>query len=260
MKTKPMLTFLLLLAFLLAACAGNTNPASLADTAWVLEQINGQPVVENTLPTLSFGADGQAGGHGSCNGFGGTYEAKNGQLTFGPLFSTMMACLELGVMEQEMAYLESLQSAAAYRVEDGRLLILDAAGAVTLAFVPQDLSLEGKTWSLTAFNDGQNLVGVMPDSLAGGLPDTQISAEFKAGNISGSAGCNSYSAPSIQDGRKLSFGPLAGTKMFCGEPAGLMEQETAYLNALARVESYNINGNRLTLFDAEGLVMAEFVK
>ncbi len=172
MKTKPMLTFLLLLTFLLTACAGNTTPDSLSDTAWVLEQINNQPIVETTLPTIFFGADGQASGHGSCNNFGGTYEAKDGKLTFGPLFSTMMACLEPGVMEQEMAYLEAIQSAAAYRVEGGQLLILDAAGTISLRFIPQDLSLEGKTWSLTAFNDGQNLVGVMPD--------TQISAEFKA--------------------------------------------------------------------------------
>jgi len=73
MKTKLMIP-VLLLTLLLAACGGNANPVSLSGTAWVLEQINGQPIVENTTPTLSFGADGQASGQGSCNGFGGSYE------------------------------------------------------------------------------------------------------------------------------------------------------------------------------------------
>ncbi len=251
MKTK-LIRMILLLSLLLAACGGGANLASLAGTAWVLEQINGQLIVDNTIPTLTFGEDGQASGHGSCNGFGGTYEVKNGKLTFESLMSTMMACLEPGVMEQEAAYLQALQSAAAYELKAGRLLVLDASGQVLLAFAPQDLSLEGKTWISTAFNDGHNLVSL--------LPDTQISAEFKDGNISGLGGCNNYHGAFKQDGEKLSFGPLAATKMACLEPIGLLEQESAYLGALARVASYNINGNRLTLFDAEGLVMAEFVK
>lgn len=251
MKTQLMI-FCILLAGLLTACGGSASQGSLEGTAWVLEQIDGQPLVENTLPTLSFGADGQASGHGSCNGFGGSYETENKKLTFGPLMSTLMACLETGVMEQESAYLQALQAAAAYEVKDGHLLILDAAGQVRLTFAPQDLSLEGKTWNLTAFNDGQNLVSVMPDA--------QISAEFKAGNISGTGGCNSYSGAFTQEGKKLSFGPLAATEMACLEPAGLMEQEAAYLSALSKVASYSMTGNKLTLFDAAGLRLAEFVK
>lgn len=253
MKTIIFVSFLVF-SLLLAACGGNpgADAPSLAGTAWVLEQINGQSIVENTTPTLSFSNGEEAGGHTSCNNFGASYEAKNGKLTFGPLMSTLMACLDAGVMEQEAAYLEALQSAAAYELREGQLLVLDASGQIVLIFSPQDLRLEGKTWTLTAFNDGQNLVSVQRD--------TKLYADFKDGNISGSGGCNSYSGAFRQNGRELTFGPLASTEMYCGEPAGLMEQETAYLNALARVARYNINGNRLTLFDADGRVMAEFEK
>ena len=251
MKTKMTLLFLLL-TFLLAACGGGADTPSLAGRAWVLEKIGDLPIVENTAPTLVFGEDGQAGGNGSCNRFGGSYELKAGKLTFGPLSSTMMACLEAGVMEQEAAYLQALQSAAAYQVKDGQLLILDASGQVVLTFAPQDTSLEGKTWTLTAFNDGNNLVSL--------VIDTQINAEFKDGNLSGQGGCNNYNGPFNQDGKKLSFGPLASTEMACGEPVGVMEQESAYLAALSKVASYAMEGNRLTLFDASGLIMAEFVK
>ncbi|GAB4495268.1 MAG: hypothetical protein Fur0016_03240 [Anaerolineales bacterium] len=251
MKTKiliPLLVFLLLLA----ACGGKPSAPSLAGTSWVLEQINGQPIVENTTPTLAFRNEKESGGNASCNTFGGEYEARDGKLTFGPLVWTLMACLEAGVMEQETAYLAALQSATAYRIEGGKLLVLDASDAVVLVFGPQDTKLEGKTWSLITFHDGQNLVSV--------LPNTQISAEFKDGNIAGSSGCNHYSGAFQQKGQELTIGPLAATEMYCNEPGGLMEQETAYQNALVKVTHYTIGGNRLTLFDADGLIIAEFVK
>lgn len=92
-------------------------------------------MVENTLPTLSFGADGRASGDGSCNHFGGTYEAKDGKLTFGALSSTMMACLEPGVMEQETAYLNALTRVVRYHISGNRLTLFDADGLVIAEFV-----------------------------------------------------------------------------------------------------------------------------
>lgn len=249
---NKLLMLALAFALVLAACGGKADLPSLAGTSWVLEEMNGQPIVENTTPTLSFRNEKESGGNASCNSFGGNYQAQNGQLTFGSLISTLMACLEPGVMEQESAYLAALQSAAAYRVEGGKLFISDASGAVVLVFGPQDTSVEGTTWQLTAFNDGQSLVSV--------LPNTQISAEFKDGNLSGSSGCNNYSGTFQQTEQSLTFGLLAATEMYCGEPVGLMEQETAYLNAISKVARYAIDGNRLTLFDAEGRIMAEFAR
>jgi heat shock protein HslJ len=46
--------------------------------------------------------------------------------------------------------------------------------------------------------------------------------------------------------------------MFCGEPAGVMEQETAYLQALGNAASYQIQGEALSLFDAQGTRMVEY--
>lgn len=136
MKTKMTLLFLML-TFLLAACGGGAETPSLAGTAWALEKIGGQPIVENTVPTLSFGEDGQAGGNSSCNQFGGSYEAQAGRLTFGPLMSTMMACLEAGVMEQEAAYLEALSKTTSYSVAGERLTLYDENGAILAEFVKE---------------------------------------------------------------------------------------------------------------------------
>ena len=136
MKTHKLISLLALALVLgLAACSGAAPSADLKGTSWVLVEISGQPIVAGSSPTLSFEEE-QAGGNGSCNSFGGEYTLDNGKLTFGPLVSTMMYCEE--TMEQESAYLAALQSAAAYQIEDGRLLILDADGVVVLAFEPQE--------------------------------------------------------------------------------------------------------------------------
>jgi heat shock protein HslJ len=136
MKTHKLISlFALALVLGLAACSGAAPSMDLKSTSWVLVEISGQPVVAGSSPTLSFD-DGQAGGNGSCNSFGGEYTLDNGKLTFGPLVSTMMYCED--TMEQETAYLAALQSATAYQIEEGRLLILDADGVVVLVFEPQE--------------------------------------------------------------------------------------------------------------------------
>ncbi len=136
MKTNLMIAFVLL-TLLLAACGGGAPAASLTGTAWRLTQLNGQPIVENTTPTLTFDADGQAGGQGSCNGFGGSYETENEKLTFGPLRSTLMACMETGVMEQEAAYFEALAKTTSYSVAGERLTLFDENGVILAEFVKE---------------------------------------------------------------------------------------------------------------------------
>ena len=49
------------------------------------------------------------------------------------------------------------------------------------------------------------------------------------------------------------------TRMFCGEPAGVMEQEQAYLTALTNVTTFSIDGDRLGLRAADGALQATFV-
>jgi heat shock protein HslJ len=47
------------------------------------------------------------------------------------------------------------------------------------------------------------------------------------------------------------------TRMFCaGE--GVMEQEMAYLQALEKAATFKIEGEMLTLFDAQGLILATY--
>ena len=136
MKINKILIVLnLTLILSLAACGIFERHPDLKGTAWSLVEINGQPILDGSTPTLIFEAD-EIGGNGSCNVFGGDYEASNGKLTIGQVFSTLMYCED--VMDQESAYLATLQEAHGYQIKDGNLQILNADGQVTLAFVTQN--------------------------------------------------------------------------------------------------------------------------
>jgi heat shock protein HslJ len=79
-----------------------------------------------------------------------------------------------------------------------------------------------------------------------------ITLAFDANDaVSGSSGCNNYAGQPTIDGSKISFGPLAGTRMACPEPA--MSAEAAYLAALDGVTSWRMQGSRLVLEGATTL-------
>lgn len=68
---------------------------------------------------------------------------------------------------------------------------------------------------------------------AAGAPDRFI--RFGSdGRVSGSAGCNRFTGSYEHEGARLSFGPLATTRMMCAPD--VMEAEEAFLSALSRVE------------------------
>jgi putative lipoprotein len=73
--------------------------------------------------------------------------------------------------------------------------------------------------------------------------------------LTGSGGCNRIVGSYTLEGRKLAFGRAAGTLMAC--PQG-MEQERAFLDALARVHGFSIRGQQLELVDELGTALARF--
>jgi heat shock protein HslJ len=73
---------------------------------------------------------------------------------------------------------------------------------------------------------------------------------FSRDRVSGNDGCNAFSGSYQEDGAQLTFGPLAGTRMACGGPAG--EVSGKVTAALARVRAYGLAGETLHLQDASG--------
>lgn len=128
----------LLLTLLAASCnSSHKSPAaasapgpaptatafSLEPSDWQLVELAGATIVRNSAPTLSFFEPGKVAGNGSCNRFTGSVTINAHDLKFGPLASTMMACPDPQVGQQESTYLKALQSATRYEWHDPYLLI-----------------------------------------------------------------------------------------------------------------------------------------
>lgn len=139
---KTIRFFLFIAALVLAACmpiqpeetpSGTATPVpgdavdDLAGTQWQLISFgpaeNEMPAVPGAMVTLEFGADGHAGGNSGCNSYGGPYTVEGDTITFGEMVSTLMACADTSVMEQEGQYLDALSSAGHFALEGDQLTL-----------------------------------------------------------------------------------------------------------------------------------------
>jgi heat shock protein HslJ len=97
---------------------------------------------------------------------------------------------------------------------------------------PENPSLEGPTWVWSK-----------------SLPGAEATAQFANGQVSGSAGCNTYSggytAGNERGKNTIEFTPLSTTMMMCEE--SIMESETQFLAGLESATSYVVEGHTLSL-------------
>jgi heat shock protein HslJ len=94
------------------------------------------------------------------------------------------------------------------------------------------------------------------DELVPPIAGTSLTVDFAdPGRASGSAGCNRYTAAYSASDTELHFSAAASTRMFCAEPPGVMEQEAAFLAALAGAASFRLGGDSLQLLDTSGAVV-----
>ena len=97
--------------------------------------------------------------------------------------------------------------------------------------------LAGATWMLTSYGS--------PDSPTPVLEGTTVTLTFSGTGAGGNAGCNTYGGDFQYDNNTLAFGQMITTMMACEE--GVMQQETAYLNALATATTYQLSANQLQI-------------
>ncbi|PQA87051.1 META domain-containing protein [Hyphococcus luteus] len=115
----------------LHGCGG--DPASLLSGEWVVEDINGGGVIDNSHATLSFSADGRLAGRGSCNNYSAAYTLGPERFSIGPIAATKKACPP-ALMEQERKLFDSLAKTRRFEIDDaGALILIGEHGARLLA-------------------------------------------------------------------------------------------------------------------------------
>ena len=204
--------------------------------------------------TAEFAPDGRVSGNATCNSYFAAYAVDGDTLTISQAGSTMMACDPPEAMQQEADFLAALQSSATHAIAGDQLTIANAAGEVVLTFkAVAPTSLVGTSWIGTMYNTGTQAVTNV-------MEGTTITAVFaEDGKLNGSAGCNTYMSSYTLDGQNITIQPLATTRKMCLEPAGVMEQEAAFVKMLPQATTYTISGSNLELRTAEGALIASFV-
>lgn len=91
------------------------------------------------------------------------------------------------------------------------------------------------------------------------ITGTEIRANFdKDGQLTGSSGCNNYTATYENEGENTSIGRPATTCHFCAEPEGIMDREGEYLAAFQTAATYLIEANSLNMRRAGASTVANF--
>jgi heat shock protein HslJ len=108
--------------------------------------------------------------------------------------------------------------------------------------------LEGVTWVLKSYGGPGDLKAVIP----GHEPTLIFEKETKT--FQGNGGVNGYGGDYKLDGDKLTVSGLVHTLMASNDPA-LNIQEMTFFNILNSAESYEINGEELTITGTEGILV-----
>ena len=138
-----------------------------------------------------------------------------------------------------------LPKVASYSIDSDTLTMKDSDDAEVLVYKLGLTSLEGTSWTATGINNGKQAVEANAQT-------ANVTAVFgPAGALSGSGGCNDYTAKYTVSGTDgITIGPIASTKKLC--PDDVMTTEDAYFTALAVTTKYKISGDTLTLTDDAG--------
>jgi len=269
LRTRRILAVLatVLMALAVAACVQVVSPTEVPDssdtgdqtrqetaldgTEWVLTALDTQDPIEGSYTSLGF-SEGRASGVAGCNGYGSEYRATaSGAFSLDVLEITLEACQRPpGIMQQEAAYVEALQSIVTYTVMKDRLEMVDGSGRVRLAFlarenVATDMSdLLGRGWRLLS-TDGAD------------LGDDEIFTLFfqEEERASGQAGCRGYVASYEAEGGDLGFTTLAMMGDVCLQSPSLMEREAQYTTMLEGAIDARVAEGRLEILTSRGKML-----
>jgi heat shock protein HslJ len=159
-----------------------------------------------------------------------------------------------GTWEASLAIPPETSGAGSLRAfSPGATGVVEAEDSRVVTFVSAEappgeggVSVFDHLWLLQELNGGPVLEG------------TLLTAEFSSAQIVGLAGCNSFNAPWQGSLSSFSLGEASVTRSTCPEPEGVMEQESAYLAALAASTQGEITDGQLVLSSPDGGVILRY--
>jgi heat shock protein HslJ len=242
-------------AAIVAACSpGPGTGGQLEGTDWVLRSYDQAGTLTLVTETLYADADffsNRMRGFSGCNQYDARYRAGGRTLLISPrAATTLMACAE-EAMTFEGTYLGLLGRSRFYSARRDTLTIYDGSLTTILVFDAAPRNPLRGNWRVDSF-------APTPNSVTAVLDGTEIDAVFGIASVGGFAGCNSYSGTYGTNGNVVRIGRLATTRKAC-EPE-VMEQETAFLEALQGAALIEARADRVNLTDLSGSLVVGLVR
>ena len=192
-----------------------------------------------------FGAPsgGMSGGTG-CRNYVATYYASPNEIKVNLPQADQVACSDAQT-EAEQGYFLGLNSARDYRIIGNELFVYYDTfvhifmGSYPTVVIDAPLApLDGTQWWLASIDTFVAVPGTEVTLLF------DINPDGRTGTVNGSGGCNTYSAQIVDH---FALSPISATSALCDTPAGIMEQESAYLSALGAANGVFLEGDTLRI-------------
>ncbi len=120
-----------------ATAEGGSAATPLVGKSWLAEDIDGAGVVDGAQSTLLFETEARAAGSTGCNRWFSSVELTGTTVQFGAAGSTRRACVP-AVMDQESRFLAALLAARTWKLDSGKLLLIDEAGKTRMRLSPHE--------------------------------------------------------------------------------------------------------------------------
>ncbi|MGW6910847.1 META domain-containing protein [Streptomyces sp. NPDC054940] len=216
---------------------GSGAAASVTGVHWAVDDltVDGKKSAAPSSAWLSIADGGEVKGNLGCNKFGADAAFADSHVTFDKVQATEMAC-EGVPTNFETTLARTLADGDLSTEVDGDKLTLTTADGDRVALTKQEAApLGGTKWTITS-----------PDT--GGK--AHLTFDEKAGQVSGSLGCNKVKATAtVSDGR-ITLGTASTTRMLCD--TSLMNTEKTLLALFDGTVTYRVDHRNLTLTSENG--------
>ncbi|MDF3141389.1 MULTISPECIES: META domain-containing protein [unclassified Streptomyces] len=211
--------------------------ASVTGAYWAVDDVtvDGKKSAAPSNAYLRIADGGEVKGNLGCNNFGADAVFADSHVTFDQMQATEMACEGVPVnFEQTLA--RTLSDGDLTTEVEGDKLTLSTADGDRVTLTKQEAApLYGTKWTVTS-----------PDADG----KAHLTFDEKAGEVSGSLGCNKVKATAtVSDGR-ITLGTASTTRMMCD--TSLMNTEKTLLGLFDGTVKYELDHRNLTLTSENG--------
>ncbi|WTK80097.1 META domain-containing protein [Streptomyces sp. NBC_01511] len=221
----------------------------LTDVRWGIDSlsVDGKKTAAPAGASVEIDSKGRASANTGCNSIGAQVTVDGDTVTVGEKEMTLIGCPE-ELQAFEKALNGAFSGKLTAKIEDKRLTLTTAGGDSIAMSAEQPAPLVGTEWTVSSLLSGETVSSLPTDKKGESGKATLTFA--KDGTVSGSLGCNTFSASAKTTDSTITFGPVRSTRKLCPEPG--MSLERKLLKALDGKVTYEVHHRELTLKAADG--------